>query len=601
MNPMRRPGILRDLIFAIACVVVAIGMAYAFDVGESWRVWTNAHQSWGLAELPFAITLTAGAAVWISIRQWHGLRRQNRQAQQLIADLQKTTAEQSDMAADLRASENRFRDFVENLPVSIVVKDLDGTFVLVNREFLSCYDLSLNDVIGKTDYDICTKDEADVFTRQDREVEASGKPRTREIIVIFSDGQAHIVSVTKFPIFDTQGHITAIGSMGLDVTDQRRTEERLAQAQKMETVGQLTGGIAHDFNNLLAVIQGNVELIEMQGDADIRDLVAPVQRAARRGAELTQRLLAYSRRQSLAPRIFDPVQRIDGILLILQRTLGKNIVTRTDMAVDLWPVIADPSQVENAILNLAINARDAMPEGGSLTIGCRNQRIDAMTQSGFSDVSPGEYVVISVTDTGTGMPPKVMARAFEPFFTTKDVGKGSGLGLSMIYGFTKQSGGHVTIESESGHGSTIHMYLPRAHQKPTSPVRAENSKVPTSSGESILVIEDDDDVRNLTVSMLRTLGYQVQSAATTNQASTMLDGGRPPDILLSDIVLAGSVSGPVFAAGVRKIHPDIKVVYMSGYAEDSPQTAALHQEGGRMLRKPFQMWELAQAVREVVD
>ncbi len=385
-----------------------------------------------------------------------------------------------------------------------------------------------------------------------------------------------------------------------DLTEEKKAEERLKQAQKMEAVGQLTGGVAHDFNNLLAVIQGNAELLDDKAGED-KVLTQAILRASARGAELTHRLLAFSRLQPLAARSTDLATLVAGLTDLLKRTLGATIEIETTAADDLAPVMADPGQLENALLNLAINARDAMQSGGKLTIGCHNVRLDEAFAARIPDVAAGDYVVLSVSDSGTGMSAEVQAQAFQPFFTTKEVGQGSGLGLSMIYGFVKQSGGHVTIYSEIGHGTTVKLYLLCAEGSFDPEGAIPVPGVPQGKGEAVLVIEDDDDVRALAEAMLKKLGYRAVSAADAASAKLLLDRGEKFDLVLSDVVLPGGVSGPEFAADLRRRIPGLAMIFMSGYPAEAAKRNGILGPDNVLLNKPFQMEDLARALRGALD
>ena len=386
-----------------------------------------------------------------------------------------------------------------------------------------------------------------------------------------------------------------------DITDRQRLEEQLVQAQKMEMVGQLTGGVAHDFNNLLAIIQGNAEfLANAAGVTD--EHLEPILRATERGAELTQRLLAFSRKQALQTRPIDLGALVSEMSSLLARTLGETIDIEHRAGPDLWHALADSGQLQNALLNLTLNARDAMPSGGVLTIECSNVQLDEAFAAAHPDLSPGDYVVMVVSDTGEGMTTEVQTRAFEPFFSTKGVGEGSGLGLSMVYGFTKQSGGTVTISSEQGRGTTVKLYLPRAGFREAPIIEeAQPRREERGKGELVLLIEDDSDVRSLTLEMLKHLGYQVTDvpdAATAHQALA-----REPrfDLVLSDVVLPGGTSGPEFAEEAIRKHPNLKVLFMSGHSAQTAMGKGSLGEKWILLDKPFRMERLAKALRESLD
>ncbi len=492
------------------------------------------------------------------------------------------------------------RGIIENSPTAIFLKDLEGRFRLVNRKFTEWYGLSAADVLDKTSHDVFPMAYADTYEAQDREVLDSSSVVERETDVPFSDGTNHRIVITKFPVFDAEGRHAGVGTINTDVTGHRRAEEQLRQAQRMEAVGQLTGGIAHDFNNLLAVILGHTELLQERFGADDESTQAVI-RAANRGAELTHRLLAFSRQQPLRPKAIDLKALIAGMTDLLGRSLGETIEIKTSSTPGLWKVMADPGQVENALLNLTINARDAMPGGGKLSIEAANAPLDDAYAAAQADVAPGEYVVLSVADSGTGMPPEVQARVFEPFYTTKETGKGSGLGLSMVYGFAKQSGGHVTIYSEEGHGTTVKIYLPRTQETDLHSVPEDPSEVPDSRGETVLLVEDDPDVQTLAVALVASLGYEILAASDGKAALRALQESSRINLLFTDVVLPGGMNGPALAAEVQRRRPEIKVLFMSGYTEKGILHQAQLPEGSELLNKPFGKADLARKLRQVLD
>ena len=424
----------------------------------------------------------------------------------------------------------------------------------------------------------------------------AGQPFEMEYRVLTADGETRHVRELARPVFDDSGAVVQEYGTIQDVTESKQIENKLRQTQKMEAVGHLTGGIAHDFNNLLAVIMGNAELLAQRHGADDRPTQA-VLRAASRGAELTQQLLAFSRKQPLNPqpvRLSDVVSEMSELL---ERTLGETIQVRTSTSPGLWDASADPGQLENALLNLAINARDAMPDGGVLTIKTYNDYVEDHDTILRLDTNPGPYVVLSVGDTGGGMSSEVLEHAFEPFFTTKEAGKGSGLGLSMIYGFVKQTGGHVTIDSTPGRGTTVKLYLPRALAAAEEPSRAPTTD-PRGHGETVMVLEDDPDVRELAVTMLQGLGYEVLEARDGAAALELLGGASRIDLLLSDIVLPGGLSGRTVATRARRRSPNLKVLFMSGYAEADAAVVCdgPWDEDAEVLNKPFRRHDLARQV-----
>jgi PAS domain S-box-containing protein len=425
----------------------------------------------------------------------------------------------------------------------------------------------------------------------------------REVIGRRKDG-------TTFPIELAVSEFVAEGKRffaGIitNLSDRKRVEEalldserKLAQAQRLEAIGQLTGGIAHDFNNLLTVITGNLELIEMRMQSeDLRKMLRDAQEAADLGAKLTARLLAFARRGHLEPEILEINNLVLNVTSMLRRTLGEHISLSTVLAPDLWHVKTDPTQAESALVNLAINARDAMPKGGKLVVETRNARMEEIRSGGSIELPRGDYVRISVSDTGSGMPAEVKDRAFEPFFTTKTRGHGTGLGLSMVYGFAKQSGGHVTIYSEVDRGTTINIYLPRTGGGATADEIEPESVPGAAQNKIVLVVEDDDGVRTLTLTRLQTLGYEIHEAADGASAIKLLEGGLKIDLLFSDLVMPGGLSGYDVARKAKEVDPAIRVLLTSGYAEDLVRAENLGDL--KLLRKPYRLADLRKALEAV--
>ena len=382
-------------------------------------------------------------------------------------------------------------------------------------------------------------------------------------------------------------------------------EAQLRQAQKMEAIGSLTGGVAHDFNNVLQVIAGNLQLlsVEMPGNARAEHRIAAATRAVQRGATLAAQLLAFARRQQLSPAVVAPARLVAGMSEMLHRALGETIKVETHLAPDLWNVLADRNQLENALLNLAINARDAMRGGGQLTITAHNVTLDAAQAHGHDALAPGDYLVFSVADTGVGMPPEVVEHAFEPFFTTKPDGHGTGLGLSMVFGFVKQSGGHVSIRSAVGQGTTVQLYFPRCTE--AAPADAadlrETTATPLGGRETILVVEDDTDVRLTAVDMLTQLGYRVLTAANGDAALELMNSDAPIDLLFTDVIMPGAMKGGELAAHAARRDPPLPVLLVSGYTRDELTHGEGVPPGVVLLGKPYRRDDLARTVRSVLD
>ena len=419
--------------------------------------------------------------------------------------------------------------------------------------------------------------------------------------------------ITYTPLRDDRDRIVGGFHQARDITLRRKAEadlqlaqEALRQSQKMEAVGQLTGGIAHDFNNLLAGISGSLELITnriAQGrHAEVERFTVAAQGAAKRAAALTHRLLAFSRRQTLDPKPTDPNRLIRGMEDLVRRTTGPGIEVEVVAGAGLWPVLIDAHQLENAVLNLCINARDAMPSGGRLTIETGNRWIDARTAKA-QDLEPGQYVSICVSDTGTGMAPEVAARAFEPFFTTKPLGEGTGLGLSMIYGFVRQSGGQVRIYSEAGEGAMICLYLPRHFgEVDDADLIPEVEQAPRAqAGETVMVVDDEPTVRMLVAEILHELGYQCIEASDGVAGLKLLQSGARIDLLVTDVGLPGGMNGRQMADAARIDRPDLKVLFITGYAENAVVGNGHLDPGMHVMTKPFAMEALGSRIRELIE
>jgi PAS domain S-box-containing protein len=426
-----------------------------------------------------------------------------------------------------------------------------------------------------------------------------------------ANGEEWVMHAWGQAVVDADGQLLSMLGVAQDVTErvaaeelQRRLEAQLRQSQKMQAVGQLTGGVAHDFNNLLTVILGNLDEIRDQllGRPLGIELLDQVQQAATQAAELTQRLSAFSRQQPLQPRVVDAGRLVANLESLLRRTLGVDVAIEVVQAARLWFCEVDPAQLENALLNLAVNARDAMPHGGTLRIETDNVRIDGPEAEPPEEVRPGEYVLVSVTDNGVGMSEQVLGRAFDPFFTTKGPGRGTGLGLSMVYGFVKQSGGHVRLTSTLGLGTSAKIYLPRSlnRAQPTEPPRAALED-PRGNGQVILVVEDDPHVRALTVRMLERLGYRVHVAEDGPEALKILERHAHIDLLFTDIVLPQGMNGVELSKIIRSLRPELPVLYTSGYTENAVIHHGRLDPGVQLLEKPFTRAQLAQHIHQALS
>jgi signal transduction histidine kinase/CheY-like chemotaxis protein/CHASE3 domain sensor protein len=437
-----------------------------------------------------------------------------------------------------------------------------------------------------------------------REVEEA-RSASADIFVAPAAGRApettHIVwadrdlDIYKAPV-TTGGFIIGV----VDQTERMRAEGMVRQSQKMEAIGHLTGGVAHDFNNLLQIISANLDLAaagsSVQADARLRERLQNAIGAVARGSRLTGQLLAFARRQALEPKSVDLGRVIRDVSDMLRRTLGENIQVETVIAGGLWNTLVDPNQVENTVLNLAINARDAMPDGGKLTLEVANAHLDDAYAAAHSEVTPGQYVMLAVSDTGTGMPPEVAARVFEPFFTTKPEGKGTGLGLAQAYGFTKQSGGHIKIYTEVGHGTSIKLYLPRTRRETDA---IGDTRHPVEGGsEHILVVEDDEGVRAAVSDMLADLGYKVARAENAEAALALLRKEKP-DLIFTDVVMPGAIPTREFTRRAQEMHPGLRILYTSGYTQNAIVHNGKLDDDALLLSKPYRKDELARKLRSV--
>ena len=423
------------------------------------------------------------------------------------------------------------------------------------------------------------------------------------------DGSAFWAHVVLDAIRDDDGTLVGFAKITRDITERREASEALEQtraalfqAQKMEAIGKLTGGVAHDFNNVLQVLRGNLELLENRHQKDpwSTERLSHAIDAVERGAKLSSQLLAFGRRQALRPVVVNLAAMVRAMDGLLARTLGETINVETVVAAGLWNTLVDPHQLENVLLNLAINARDAMPAGGRLTIELANAMLDDRYVRPLSDVPPGQYVMLGVTDTGGGMPPEVTERAFDPFFSTKPEGQGTGLGLSMAYGFVKQSGGHIRIYSEVGHGTTVRIYLPRSAEIAVDPhARPEHTAV-RGGKETILVVEDDARVQSTVVGMLADLGYAVLRADDAEQALAVIRSGVHIDLLFTDVVMPGTLRSPEMARQAALLLPHLKILFTSGYTQNAIVHGGRLDPGVELLSKPYSQQELAYKLRDVL-
>ncbi len=482
----------------------------------------------------------------------------------------------------LEGAEYVYRTLIERMQEGAVILTPAGTIHYCNRRFAELIQMPLEKVVGRPFADWLDPADHAALTA----LFTDGVDRL-ELLLRAHDGVTTptMVSTVAVPGSGLSGMCLVVTDLTERLRDQARVveaERLLRQSQKLDAIGQLTGGVAHDFNNLLMVIAGGLSLLERPGDAQRRlRVIAQMRQATERGASLSRKLLAFSRRQPLNPEPVDLHRQIDGMRELLDRTLRGDVAVRTELADDLWPIKVDPAEWELVVLNLCVNARDAMPDGGVITIAARNA-----PQVRQGEVT-GDFVVVSVCDTGTGMSAAVLTHIFEPFFTTKEIGKGSGLGLPQVYGFTQQSGGTITVASVVGEGTTVTMLLPRTAGSPAelAPRRADNTARHSGGLRSILLVEDNDEVATLVTEMLRELGYRVTRAASAQGALGALADGREIDLVLSDIMMPGTMNGMQLAREVRRRRPGAPILLTTGYAGAAVQEAEVG--GIDILCKPY--------------
>jgi len=511
----------------------------------------------------------------------------------------------------LRESEERYRTLVETSPDAITLLDLNLNIVMANRPALVLYGSeSLEEVIGRSALDFIAPEDRLRAMEEARRMLGTGSIATTEFTLLRKGDVSFPAELSASLILDGEKKPLAIICVTRDISIRKRSEEertaledQLRQSQKMEAIGQLAGGVAHDFNNLLTVIKGycQLSLAEMKESTPIKDVLEVINKAAEKAADLTRQLLAFSRRQIMEVRVLDLNALLQNLDKMLRRIIGEDIELVTLLGKDVGRVKADPGQIEQVVMNLAVNAKDAMSKGGKLIIETANAELDEAYAHAHVAVTPGRYVMIAVSDTGVGMGPEVRDRVFEPFFTTKGKGRGTGLGLSTVYGIVKQSSGNIWVYSEPGKGTTFKIFLPRVDE-PAEKLRAQAVKEEFSLGsETILVVEADKEVRNLAVRILKRQGYTVLDGSYGDEALNVCRNHQGPiHLLLTDVVMPG-MSGHELAKRLESFHPEMKVLYMSGYTDDAIVMHGVLVRGVNYIQKPFTVDALAKKVREVLE
>jgi PAS domain S-box-containing protein len=502
----------------------------------------------------------------------------------------------------LRQERDRAQRYLDTAEVILLAVDLAGRITLINRKGCDVLGWTADELFGRNWFDTCLAPASRQSVEQAFDKLLGGDVSVIENNVLTRSGQERLIEWRNTVVRDDAGQIVGTFSSGADITERRALEDQFRQAQKMEAIGRLAGGVAHDFNNLLTVILGYSELVlaDLPLDDPHRADIGEIQKAGAHAAGLTRQLLAFSRKQIIEPTLLDLNIVVADIQEMLERLIGEDVTVAVKLASAPVPVKADRGQIEQIVLNLAVNARDAMPKGGTLTIEAANVDIDRDNAKTHVSVEPGSYVVLSVTDTGTGMTPQVQARLFEPFFTTKERGKGTGLGLATVHGIVTRSGGSVGVYSEVGRGTSLKVYFPRADVEEVSVAAPPPVARPVSRIQTVLVVEDERGLRALAKRLLEREGYTVLAAENAEEAVQLFDANASIDLVLTDVIMPGG-SGPELTRRLLDHRAGVKVIYMSGYTDDAIVQHGILKPGIAFLNKPFTSETLGRKIREVLD
>jgi PAS domain S-box-containing protein len=535
--------------------------------------------------------------------------KNSRNLQLEIESLREELHNQVQTNSELLVYKQQLDAILNNAPAEVYLKDREGRYLRINKQFEKIFGVKNEDLVGLLPTDVHDPELGASTRNHDLFVLNSGKVEEREEAArLVIDSQLHTLLTIKFPVFNNDGEVDGLGAIVTDITERKQMEETIRRAQKMDAVGQLTGGIAHDFNNILGIVLGNLELMKrlVSNDEKVIAHLEAAYKGASRGKDLTRKLLGFSRTTGGKAKIVSLNEFIGGMEDLVRKSLTVSIDTKLLLEEDLWKVKIDPGDLEDAILNLSLNALDSMPAGGEIIIKTANKIIDENYFESDSQAKSGEFVMFSVCDNGQGMTPEVRKKAMEPFFTTKEASKGTGLGLSMVYGFVKRSGGQIKIYSEAGEGTEVRIYLPRAQEEVKS-----GKKIPLEADlprghETILIVDDEQALVDIAVSYLQDLGYKTETANNSKQALEVLKGNTAIDLLFTDVIMPGGSDGYELALATRELYPSVKALITSGFTKKHDELVNGESEyysrlASNLLNKPYDNSDLAMAVRKALD